>query len=368
MLRCQSRAEYVKAVITWATGKFNPEIVKAIIDDLETQNEGLFETHGFPVYGYFNHAGILTARNASDSMLFDIFNPPPYTGFENLDQEKLRTLEPDWGVGKLPNLGEIWPRFQRLCEKYEVNVVEWDDGSTQEGEGGEFPPTLVKGLSQKHLDGIGCGHYRLRKEKTFPGVIGFTDIWPGERAFYEWAHAPLIPTICGHTANCDNIILSICECCGVIVCSECKQHHEIEGQNVEENGLDARISFCPLWGPLDFENWSDYKHRKGEYFDLDNREELFGHPACPFTDILDILCEIDYPKEERNLIRGLGFVYPPVRARTFGHPLFNNIWSTTHPLTTPNHGPGEIYSIHDEDCCGDNGRGDFFTFHKIKGL
>jgi len=364
MLRCQSRAEYVKAVITWATGKFNPEIVKAIIFDLEIQNKGLFENHMFPVYGYFNHAGILTAWNAKNMVLDDI---PPLPPINNPDQEKLRTLEPNWQrFGELTNLGEIWPRFQRLCEKFEVLVVTWPDGSTQEGEGGEFPPVLGKELSQKHLNGIGCGHYRFRKEKTFPGVIGFTDIWPGERAFHEWANAPLIPTICGHTANCDNITLSICECCGVIVCSECKQHHEIEGQNVEGYGLEDRISFCPLWGPLDFENWSDYKHRKGEYGA--NREEQFGHPACDFTDILDILCEIDYPKDERDLIRGLGFVYPPVRARTFGHPLFNKIWSTTHPLTTPNHGPGEIYSIHDEDCCGDNGRGDFFTFHKIKGL
>ena len=83
-------------------------------------------------------------------------------------------MAPDWGLlnanvhslfvqNKLI-IGEIWPRFLRVCEKLDVSYA-------YGVEGGELPPDLGKGLSQKHLNGIGCGHYRYRKEKTFPGQI-----------------------------------------------------------------------------------------------------------------------------------------------------------------------------------------------------
>ena len=63
--------------------------------------------------------------------------------------------------------------------------------------------------------------------------------------------------------------------------------------------------------------------------------------------------------ENDHSFRTLNYVYPPVRARCNGHPLYNHRWSTTHPTTVPNRGPGEIYTIHDEDCCNDRGKHNF---------
>jgi len=81
---------------------------------------------------------------------------------------------------------------------------------------------------------------------------------------------------------------------------------------------------------------------------------VYGHPDTNFFTHLELVRD-----ENHHSFRTLNYVYPPVRARCNGHPLYNHRWSTTHPTTVPNRGPGEIYTIHDEDCCNDRGKGYF---------
>lgn len=354
MQHFQNRQEWIEAIMAWTKSEHNKNISAAIAEDLEIQSEG-FEHLLTPVIGYIPavsaiecwgdwNIGSYTSADLSIKMPEEVI-----VGFKDAVNQ----------------INEIYPRAALLSNEFEYE--EYAPGHSAYPHG-VFSKAGEAYLSHHSVVGIGCGHYRLRKEKVLNGVLGFTDIMPDERRFAEWAAAPYVPTICGHTQGCGKE-LSVCDCCGVLICDECKEatknpNKEATKSSVHDLYIGGELqSYCPVWGPTELENWKDYVHRPiGESMDMQPNNMVFGHPGSNFVTHLDVLCD-----GEEHCFRTLNYLYPPVRARCNDHPLFNPLWSTTHPTTVPNRGPGEIYTIHDEDCCNDDGRKHFAGVDPITG-
>ena len=346
MKHFQNRQEWIAAVIGWSKSAYSKDITSAVIEDLDTQTEGL-ESYMTPVVGYISAVSAI----------------------ERWGDWTIHTITPDALQGQMPEevivgfkdaahlIIEIYPRAALLSNEFEYE--EYAPGHSTYPHG-VFSKLGEAYISHPSIVGIGCGHYRMRKEKVFSGVLGFTDIMPQERRVAEWAAAPYVPTICGHTQGCGKK-LSVCDCCGVLICDECLEgsdnpNRETTKSSVMDLHIDGNVqSYCPLWGPTDLEKWKDYVHRSvGESMSMQPDNMVYGHPGTDFFTHLDLICD-----ENTHSFRTLNYRYPPVRARCNGHPLYNRLWSTTHPTTVPNRGPGEIYTIHDEDCCNDDGRKPF---------
>lgn len=346
-----NRERWIEAILAWSKSKHNENINAAVSENLDTQTEG-FEQGRTPVIGYI----------------------PAVSAIFRWGDRTIRSYTPADLNSKIPEeaivpfkdaahlIKDIYPRAARLSREFEYEEYAPGHSAYPHGVFSKYGEAYV---SNPSIVGIGCGHYRMRKEKVFTGVLGFTDIMPQERMIAEWAAAPYVPTICGHTQGCGKK-LSVCDCCGVLICDECLEgsnnpNRETTTSSMVDLHIDGNVqSYCPLWGPTDLKNWEDYVHRPiGESMDSQPDNMVYGHPGTDFFTHLDLIGDAN-----EHSFRTLNYVYPPVRARCDGHPLYNQLWSTTHPTTVPNRGPGEIYTIHDEDCCNDRGK---VTHHKLIG-
>jgi hypothetical protein len=364
MQHFQNRQEWIEAIIAWSKSAHTKDITAAVIEDLHEQTDGL-EQSLTPVMGYISALGAIYRWGGWLAQLISPYDlggqmpPDCMSDFKDISSQ----------------IEQIFPRAFLLSKEFDYEEFESPDPAFPEPissyPDGVFSKAGVAYLSHPSVVGIGCGHYRMRKEKVFHGVLGFTDIMPDERKFAEWAAAPFVPTICGHTQGCGKE-LSVCDCCGVLICDECKEatknpNEEATKSSVNDLYIGGKLqSYCPFWGPTDLENWEDYVHRPdGESMDMQPKSMVYGHPNSSFTTHLELLNALI--SSDEYLFRTLNYLYPPVRARCAGHPLFNPLWSTTHPTTVPNRGPGEIYTIHDEDCCNDDGRKHFAGVDPISG-
>lgn len=343
MQHFQNRQRWIDAILAWSKSKHNMHITTAITESLDIQTEG-FEQSLTPVIGY------IPALSAIEA--WGDWNIGSYSSRD------LNGMVPDETIANFKDaahlITNIYPRAALLTNEFEYEEHAPGHSAAPHG---VFSKGAEEYISHPSVIGIGCGHYRMRKQKVFQGVLGFTDIMPKERSVAEWAAAPYVPTICGHTQAC-GMELSVCECCGVLICDECLEgsdnpNREATTSSVSDLHIERKVqSYCPFWGPTDLEHWKGYVHRpSGESMDAQPENMVYGHPATDFFTHLELI-----HNKTGHSFRTLNYVYPPVRARCNGHPLYNHLWSTTHPTTVPNRGPGEIYTIHDEDCCNDRGR------------